>query len=247
MSSENPEEDSRVRQQGRFLLCWRGSGRREKASSLKLKVLCQQALSWKLSPRVLSSLPGKMIVKLLIVVGTVSGGSWITRYIWGWQGKCPLPQPYSCGVISQRQKERPCVVLEALLLMSTEPQMFSKEPEATYALAFCLLPRHPRGTLHTSYAEPPVVFSTSQGVSSSGRSPPRAPMNNYSLTGLREGPKPSLRPEKTKFLLLINLITLVTQAPTPSKPFLRGFSLPALRPGLSHCPLLLCMRMRTRL
>ena len=111
--------------------------------------------------------------------------------------------------------------------MSTEPQMSSKEPEATYALAFCLLPRHPRGTLHASYAEPPVVFSTSQGVSSSGRSPPRAPMNNYSLTGLREGLKPSLRPEKTKFLLLINLITLGHPGTYPEQAFPKGLFPPS--------------------
>ena len=79
-----------------------------------------------------------------------------------------------------------------------------KSPKPPWALASCLLPRHPSGTLHTSCSEPSVAPSTSQGLSSSGLTPPRAQMNGYSLTGFTEGPSPSLRPEKIKIVRLIH-------------------------------------------
>lgn len=139
------------------------------------------------------------------------------------------------------------MVPEAQLLISKKSQIFSKEPEATCDLASCPLPGHLSSTLHAGYAQPPVVSSTSQGVSSSGLTLPGAPKNDYSLTGFREGPRPSLRPENTKLLLLTNPITLGHTGTYPEQALPKEPLPPRPRPRLARCPLLLCTRTRTRL
>lgn len=81
---------------------------------------------------------------------------------------------------------------ETLRMISKEPGMLSKEPEDTPCPGL-LLP--PQDILEATCTFSFLNFSR---VFKLWSTPPRAPMNNYSLTGFWGGARSSIRPKKTK-------------------------------------------------
>lgn len=90
----------------------------------------------------------------------------------------------------------PRQVLEALLLISKR-HMPSRCQRPLPALASCFLHGHPGSTLYPTYAEPSVVSSTFQGVSSSG---PPHPEHGEQLLASGEHLRPRLRTKETNQL-----------------------------------------------